>query len=704
MNAFVTTNARIARRFAPYVSFSLLLVFVACFGARDALAQRTITLHLNTASAPDTLSVHNDVQVRGTLTDANGMGIDGPNMLPDGNLIDWNEDTTIRPMNVGGDYWKVDFQIPNANGLEFKFYASLIDMDHNMGLEWEDGGNHKIAAGTDDVEMKIHFFNKTGGDKDYDWRPYKPAGMDSIAVWFRVFVNTEDGIKVGYDRDMADANALFVRGDPMHGGSLTWGNDTGVKLSPESKLDSAPGFDLYSGVDYFPVSSAGEKQEYKFFLIGPGGEDGWESSDNRSFVIPKADTTLHFANFGNTDPVKGAPVEGSVIFSVDTKPLEDIGVFDLSRGDSLEVRGDFNGWGCSNPTLCQLLRVPGMTTFEESVVLTLIPNSVLSYKFFLNFNDATFMTAFGVDPASQGGGFGWEEPITTTGANRQFLYAAIEDQDLGVHYFNDIADANIIPSGTSVNLTMKVDMKPALTPATADPFDPARDSVVVSFNDAIWRFTMNLPRTDEAAWRNDGRLYLLDPDGDMIYEATVAVGGVARNNMKLGTYSGLQYKYQYINPTAGSESGEMGGGFSDVGRNRVRYIKPNADGSWPAEFAFETDTYVEEGLLPFEKNPAGPVSAEPLDGELPTQVTLGENYPNPFNPSTTFEYAIDQAVHVTLRVYDMLGREVVTLVDGIQQAANYQVSFDGSGLASGMYLYRLETPGKALTRRMILLK
>ena len=57
-----------------------------------------------------------------------------------------------------------------------------------------------------------------------------------------------------------------------------------------------------------------------------------------------------------------------------------------------------------------------------------------------------------------------------------------------------------------------------------------------------------------------------------------------------------------------------------------------------------------------------------------------------------------------LAVYDLRGREVARLVDGIQQAANYQVRFDGSGLPSGVYLYRLETPGHVLMRRMILLK
>ena len=91
-------------------------------------------------------------------------------------------------------------------------------------------------------------------------------------------------------------------------------------------------------------------------------------------------------------------------------------------------------------------------------------------------------------------------------------------------------------------------------------------------------------------------------------------------------------------------------------------------------------------------------------GELPVSAELSGNYPNPFNPQTTIEYALPRAAAVRLAVYDLRGREVARLVDGIQQAANYQVRFDGAGLPSGVYLYRLETPDQVLTRRMILLK
>ena len=90
--------------------------------------------------------------------------------------------------------------------------------------------------------------------------------------------------------------------------------------------------------------------------------------------------------------------------------------------------------------------------------------------------------------------------------------------------------------------------------------------------------------------------------------------------------------------------------------------------------------------------------------ELPTVLSLSQNYPNPFNPSTAIEYALPQAAEVRLSVVDLMGREVVVLVNGTKQAGNHEVQFDASGLPSGMYLYRLETPERVLVHRMTLLK
>ena len=89
---------------------------------------------------------------------------------------------------------------------------------------------------------------------------------------------------------------------------------------------------------------------------------------------------------------------------------------------------------------------------------------------------------------------------------------------------------------------------------------------------------------------------------------------------------------------------------------------------------------------------------------LPGEFALEQNYPNPFNPSTKITYAVPQASKVTLRVYDVLGKEVMTLVNGERQPGFYDVDFNGVNLASGMYFYKLEAGSFVQTKRMMLIK
>jgi len=92
------------------------------------------------------------------------------------------------------------------------------------------------------------------------------------------------------------------------------------------------------------------------------------------------------------------------------------------------------------------------------------------------------------------------------------------------------------------------------------------------------------------------------------------------------------------------------------------------------------------------------------ENDLPREFALDQNYPNPFNPSTTIQFAVPKPAKVTLRVYDAIGREVVTLVDEVLVAAFHRVSFDGTRFASGVYFYRIQADAFVQTRKLILLK
>jgi hypothetical protein len=104
-------------------------------------------------------------------------------------------------------------------------------------------------------------------------------------------------------------------------------------------------------------------------------------------------------------------------------------------------------------------------------------------------------------------------------------------------------------------------------------------------------------------------------------------------------------------------------------------------------------------------------SSEPNGNIVPENYKLEQNFPNPFNPSTSIKYSVPVNADVVIKIYDITGREVSTLVNAAKQAGTYEVNFDASHLASGVYLYRIDVQdisGKTnvftSTKKMILIK
>jgi hypothetical protein len=93
-----------------------------------------------------------------------------------------------------------------------------------------------------------------------------------------------------------------------------------------------------------------------------------------------------------------------------------------------------------------------------------------------------------------------------------------------------------------------------------------------------------------------------------------------------------------------------------------------------------------------------------VNGGMPAQYALDQNYPNPFNPATTVEFRIQSSEFVTLKVYDVLGREVSTLVNEVKEPGTYTVQFDATDLPSGVYFYRLTAGDFVATKKVVLMK
>ncbi len=89
---------------------------------------------------------------------------------------------------------------------------------------------------------------------------------------------------------------------------------------------------------------------------------------------------------------------------------------------------------------------------------------------------------------------------------------------------------------------------------------------------------------------------------------------------------------------------------------------------------------------------------------IPDKFELNQNYPNPFNPMTKINFALPKQGLVTLRIYDVLGREIKTLVNEVKQAGSYSVDFNGAEFSSGVYFYKLTSGDFSDIKRMILVK
>lgn len=156
--------------------------------------------------------------------------------------------------------------------------------------------------------------------------------------------------------------------------------------------------------------------------------------------------------------------------------------------------------------------------------------------------------------------------------------------------------------------------------------------------------------------------------------------------------------------------GEIPFGFTDA--SWMRHFRYDGTGLYSPNSEFDDwlDQVVDNANLTFPasyssvmKSDAGPpVSAE--TGSRPYSFRLNQNYPNPFNPTTVIQYEIPVDANVTLNVYNVLGQQVVTLVNENLSAGQYEVNFDATGLASGSYIYRLKAGDRVQTQTMMLIK
>jgi hypothetical protein len=134
------------------------------------------------------------------------------------------------------------------------------------------------------------------------------------------------------------------------------------------------------------------------------------------------------------------------------------------------------------------------------------------------------------------------------------------------------------------------------------------------------------------------------------------------------------------------------------------WVKVNQPGLLILSSTPPLQTFARIRIVPTSELPPSPPGEKKEIAEIPKEFSLCEAYPNPFNPSTVIRYSLPVNSWVTLKIYNLLGQEISTLVDEFQDAGFRSVGWDASGIPTGMYFYRLQTKDYVETKKLILLR
>jgi hypothetical protein len=463
-------------------------------------------------------------------------------------------------------------------------------------------------------------------------------------------------------------------------------------------LTDADGDNVYDGTFAVNEDQLGDDGvlQYKFWGTDPVG---WEDDPNRTFD-PTEDATLDPVAFNKTFTdlctTGGEEETYELVFRVDMSVQISRGNFDPVT-DVVTVAGDFNGFSNNADTLAALSSNPDIYTglFQADVIVP----STQNYKYIIGEPE---------DAAPDGWESDSDRTFEITGDEEDANGNGIPEVLVPQRFFNDATPDDFLDAPATV--TFNVDLRTAfqlLADSSQIPSNAQASDFVTSIdglfiNGLVAGKSTADELTDWADWGPDAlgsipTRELSDDDGDGIYTITYEYEeGTERNlpgkfgtdgyDNEAGEFNDHQFRIdpgtQTIDLVFGCMVKNDGTLEDDNGPGGIPYYDPYA--LIDLDATPQTCSFVESGG---EADNAG-TSVEGT-GVVPATAELRGNFPNPFARATTFEYAIADAGHVSLTVYDLMGRRVATLVDGPQAADTYRVAFDASELASGVYIVRL---------------
>jgi hypothetical protein len=448
----------------------------------------------------------------------------------------------------------------------------------------------------------------------------------------------------------------------------------------DNKLTDANNDTIYTGTFSLPDTSI----EYKF-VMDHNGTTAWESiADNRTAVVAGTPLVLPVVYFSNIEPV--LPENLEVLFRVNMHLRVLSGDFDPVT-DIICVRGGNDSLGNWGGLVALTLETGSQDIYSRWIRMPNVGVGVpIQYKFF-NAIDGNPNQNEGWEQLPAGG----NRNVTPTGTEPDVLPPpngnGFQEILPTIVYFNDADPANILTQ--DVNVTFRVDIRSLLgkirdrgfvTDVGGTHITEVTEIDVVGWNGWPWG---NIP---EAQILND-----LGQNGDGTAQDTIWSRTILfrQNSEKRITY---KFGVNQLDAEARSE------------HNHVLNIDDSSPTFLAPVICFGMGVIPEDTLFTDWAHLCLPTAVDEEPGVLPDAYRLDQNYPNPFNPVTNITFALPKDGIASIRVYDIMGRTVATLIDGRMAAGQHTIAFDASKLATGVYFYRLEAGSFMETRKLLLLK
>lgn len=609
--------------------------------------------------------------------------------------LTFSEGTATPPVNVT---FKVDMKQEASTG-------AFVAADHKVEVRgsfngWDFGDNRYLLDPDGDLiyelevpspanETTFYKFFHTGGDT-WEGDPNREVVVaeDAIVldpIYFNKRIGTGVPTSITFEVDMSVIEqGAFDVGMPVKvAGSFTdWGNSA-------FDLTDGDGDLVYTGTftqdDTGADLLSGTALVFKF-IFDDGSNLQWESEikttgDNNRFTYLEDGDNTFSALWNNTSGAEFA--DGNITFNVDMSVMTEVGVFD-ANSDQMQVRGGFNGWGDADPTISHMNQdfLDPNQWFLEIPFVGQQVGSQLDYKFYVNIDSASTPEKFGLWTD------GWERPFAYGGGNRPVLFEG-GDQNVEKVFYDGVLPAYVVDQD-GIEITFSIDMTVAADPDQQVPtFNPATDTVWWVSEQPAFAYSQGWVDTDHMKV-----LPLTDTDGDMVYKGTLTITAPSWN--------GFEYRYGFSN---GGDLTLETAGFGAFAY-RVRYIEQNGYRSFVQPYSAPQDNWflTENKSSEWEEEPAGDIVGVKETNLVANKFSLNQNYPNPFNPTTQIRFSIPSANVVTLKVFNLLGEEVKTLINESMNVGSYEINFNASNLASGLYLYTLTAGDFVSTKKMLLLK